>query len=223
MSFPTPGTSAPPSVSARCQRRREQILETAIVLFARDGYSNLDLQLLADAVQVGKGTVYRYFNSKQDLFLAAVDRVMLKLCRHVDASVEGVADPLEQVRRGARAYIEYFSSHPEAVELLIQERAQFKDRKRPTYFEYRDANVGRWRAIYRDLIARGRLRPLPVEQISDVLGNLLYGTMFVNYLTKRDRPPDRQADEIIDVVFNGILSDAERDAPPQRGARRAKP
>src|SRR2546425_1266417 len=75
---------------------------------------------------------------------------------------------------------------------------------------YADADLERWRALYRDLIAQGRMRPLPVERVSDVIGDLLYGAMFVNYIANRNRPPDELARDIIDVVFNGILTDAER-------------
>ncbi len=198
--------------SPRCEQRREQILERAVVLFAREGYADLDLQVLADDLGVGKGTLYRYFPSKKQLFLAAVDRVMHNLREHIDASVEGVADPLEQITRAICAYLEYFDAHPEAVELFIQERAQFRDRKRPAYFEHREANVGRWRALYRDLIAQGRIRPLAPERITDVIGDLLYGTMFVNYVAGRRRPPAQVAEDIVDIVFHGILSESERRA-----------
>lgn len=208
------------SAAARLEQRREEILEAAIQLFARHGYMDTDLQVLADDLGVGKGTVYRHFGSKQRLFLAAADLVMRKLRRHLDASIQGVGDPLERVTRAIHAYLEYFDVHPEAVEMLIQERAQFKDRKRPTYFAHREANIERWRNIYRDLIAEGRVRSVPVERISDVVGDLLYGTMFVSYVAGRRRPPAQVAEDIIDVVFNGILSDAERDARArQRPAR----
>jgi AcrR family transcriptional regulator len=221
--MPASRTARPQSsaVAARCERRREDILERAIQLFARDGYADLDLQVLADDLRVGKGTLYRYFGSKQRLFLAAADRVMRNLRRHIDASVEGIADPLEQITRAIHAYLQYFDAHPEAVEMLIQERAQFRDRKRPTYFEHREANVERWRNLYRDLMADGRIRPHDAERLSDVVGDLLYGTMFVSYVAGRRRPPAQVAQDIIDLVFHGILSDTERRArlKPTRPAR----
>ncbi len=45
----------------RRAQREEQILETAVQLFAEHGYSDTDTQMLADKLQVGKGTIYRYF------------------------------------------------------------------------------------------------------------------------------------------------------------------
>ena len=131
--------------------------------------------------QLGKGTIYRHFPSKRELFLAAADRVMRKMQEKILANIAGVEDGLEQVARGIMAFLSFFAEHPEYVELLIQERAQFKDRKRPTYFEHREVNVVRWRKLYARLIAEGRVRDIPVERITDVVGNLIYGTMFTNF------------------------------------------
>jgi len=195
---------------AGCAKRREEILCAAAKLFARHGYADTDTQLLADKLGVGKRTLYRYFPSKEDLFLAAVDRAMHMVRRQVDAGMVAIMDPLDQIAEAIRIYLAFFAAHPDVVELLIQERAQFKDRKTPTYFEHREANIERWRALYRSLIAEGRIRDMPVERITDVLSDLVYGTMFTNYFTNRQRPFEAQAQDILDVVFHGILSDGER-------------
>src|SRR5690349_20314455 len=141
--------------------RRGEILVQAAQLFAERGYSNCDTQLLAETIGVGKGTVYRYFHSKRALFLAAADRVMRMLHEHVDAEVNEIEDPFLRVRAGIRAFLEFFAEHPAFVELLMQERAQFKDRTRPTFMEHRQSSVVRWREIYRELIGEQRVRSIP--------------------------------------------------------------
>src|SRR5215471_16582848 len=96
-----------PADPARCARRREEILEAAVKLFAEHGYPETDMQVLADTLGVGKGTLYRYFPSKQDLFLAAADDVMRRLTAAVDASIAGIDDPLAQIRRAIHTYLSY--------------------------------------------------------------------------------------------------------------------
>jgi AcrR family transcriptional regulator len=199
-----------PADEARWANRREEILDAATQLFAEHGYSGADTQLLADRLGVGKGTLYRYFASKEELFLAAADRVVRKARASVDASMEGIADPLDRIAAAIRAFLTFYAEHPQCVELLMQERAQFKDRKKPTYYVHREANVERWRAVYRALIAEGRVRNTPVERITDVISDLLYGTMFTNYFAGPRKPVESQAQDILDIVFHGILSDAER-------------
>src|SRR5262249_57645784 len=150
-----------------------------------------------------------------ELLIATADRVMCQLRQEVDASIIGINDPLEQIAVAIRAYLDFFAEHPEFVELLMLERSQFKDRKKPTYFQHREANIERWLALYRGLIAEGKIRDMPVERITDVIGALVYGTMFTNYFTGRQKSSAAQAQDILDVVFHGILSAEER---KRRGA-----
>src|SRR4029079_7651381 len=125
------------SMAEQCAARKEEILMQAARLFAEHGYDQTDTTVLAETIGVGKGTVYRYFPSKRELFLAAVDRVMRMLRERVEARMASVDDPLEQIAKGVREFLQFFADHPGFVELLIQERALFKDRKRPTFIEHR--------------------------------------------------------------------------------------
>lgn len=190
--------------------RMRQILDAAARLFARHGYANADTQQLADELGVGKGTIYRYFPSKEKLFLAAADRVMRQLRGEIDKCIEDVADPLDRIAVAIRTFLAFFADKPDFVELLMQERAQFKDRKEPTYFQHRKVNVERWKDLYRGLMAEGRIRTMPVERITDVLSDLVYGTMFSNYFTSNRPSFETQAKNILDIVFYGILSERER-------------
>src|SRR6266568_2317289 len=96
-----------------CTRRREQILDAASHLFAANTYRN--------------------FDSKETLFLAAVDRGVARLHEHVSASEAGEIDALKRLTRVVYAYLAFFRANPHIVELLIQERVEFKDRKEPSY------------------------------------------------------------------------------------------
>jgi AcrR family transcriptional regulator len=199
-----------PRDPALVERRRDEILGAAAKLFAERGYAATDLQIVADALGVGKGTLYRYFPSKERLFLAAVDRGMRKMRECVDAARATVGNPLEQIVEGMSAYLGFFDEHPELAELLIQKCAVFRDRKKPTYFEHREANIGRWRDLFAGLIADGRVRDMSVEQITNVFSNLGYGTMFTNFFAGRQKSLPVQAREIVEVVFHGILTNRER-------------
>jgi AcrR family transcriptional regulator len=199
----------PVDESLRASRTR-QILDAAARLFAEHGYADADTQLLADKLGVGKGTIYRYFPSKKALFLAAADRVMRQMRERIDLRIKDVADPLDRIAVAIHTFLAFFADNPDFVELLMQERAQFKDRKEPTYFQHRKVNVERWKTLYRQLIAEGRIRAMPVERITDVLSNLVYGTMFSNYFTGNQKSFEAQSEDILDVVFHGILSEQER-------------
>jgi AcrR family transcriptional regulator len=179
--------------------------------FAKQGYQGTDVQAIADELKISKGSVYRYFPTKQELFLATVDHGVQQLHRYILDASEHVLDPLERMFAAVRAYLAFFKKHPQLVELFIQERAEFRDRGKTIYFRAREQQVGRWEETLRELMATGRLRKMPPARILGVMGDLMYGTMFTNHFAGRDKPHSEQAADILDVVFNGILSETERE------------
>jgi AcrR family transcriptional regulator len=206
---PTKSRGRPRDEALHC-RRRGEILDKAADLFARHGYPNTDLEFIAGPLKISKGTIYRYFESKEQLFLAAVAWGLDRLEEHMDRAVKHIEDPLEMIAAAVRAYLEIFQSHPQLVELLIQERAEFRGRKKSVYFERGDAKRGPWRQRIEGLMAAGRVRNVPVDRVLDVIGDLMYGTMFTNHMMGRNKPYAQQAQDILDVVLNGILTDEEK-------------
>ena len=192
------------------ERRRAEILDTATAVFAENGFAAADVQEIANKTGVGKGTVYRYFPSKEELFLAAVDHGMRNLKLAVDAAAASAKQPLDRIAEGVLAYLTFFDERPEIVELLVQERANFRDRQRPTYFVHREANMGAWQELYGELIRSGTFRDIPVDRIGDVISDLLYGMMFTNYFAGRKTSPANQCKDALDIVFHGLLADSQR-------------
>lgn len=197
---PGPGR---PRDDALAARRRDEILRNAIRHFARDGYFAADLDALAADVGCAKGTLYRYFPSKAELFQQSVDLVMREL---IDATRACDSDdPLDQLRHAVRSYLAYFDAHPEYVELLIQERAAFRERKQATYFAYRESAVEHWTPRHLKLMEQGRMRRVPVDRVHDVIGDLLYGTIFTNYFAGRRKALEQQVTDVLDVLLNGLM------------------
>jgi AcrR family transcriptional regulator len=199
-----------PPDEALQQRRREAILKQAAQLFAKHGFADTDVQWIADALSISKGTIYRYFPSKEKLFLAAVQRGVNRMRQHINAARQGASDNIDKIRAAVTAYLQFFQKNPELVELFIQERAVFKGRRPSVYFLDRASRRGPAREHLAGLLAEGRIRSMPLERIIDVLGDVLYGTMFTNHFAGRRKPFIAQAQDVLDVVFNGILSAEER-------------
>jgi len=189
-------------------RRRGAIVGHAIDEFARHGYAGADLDAIAENAGCSKGTLYNYFASKGDLFAASVDQVMFSMVEA--AGVDEAGDPLDQLEHLVRGFLRHFARYPQYVELLVQERSDFKDRAEPSYYRYRTASRNRWQKRFRQLIAEGRMRPMPVDRAINILGDLLYGTIFMNHFRGRKIDPDRQSEEVLDVLLNGLLSEAEQ-------------
>lgn len=213
MNAPTrkPGRPRDPLREAR---RKEEILACAAAQFAQAGYATTDVGDIADAVGVGKGTIYRYFPTKQELFLAAVDAGLRELADALNAKLlDESLPPLEAFAQTVRAYLAFFHRRPDMVELFIQERAAFRDRHTPLYFAPRDDCDAAGFAA--ELIASGHVRPMPVEQFLDVVGNVLYGTIMTNHLAGKCPDPEAQAAALLDVVLHGVLAPAKPKRKPK--------
>lgn len=207
-STPVRGPGRPVNPELRTQRRTA-ILDAATQLFAKHGYPDTDVQWVADRLEISKGTIYRYFPTKEAIFLAAVDHGLDQLKATLDRIEE--ADPLIKLERAIREFLAFFRRNPNVVELIIQERAAFRDRSvEPAYFSRRRKDHGPWEKLIADLIAARRLRSIPVKRIMEVIGDLVFGTMFTDQIVGRRKPLRDQARDLIDVAFHGILSQNER-------------
>lgn len=192
--------------------RCEEILCAAIKVFAAQGFRCTDVQQIADLAGVGKGTVYRFYPTKDELFQAAVDDVMLRLITQVDASVKGIDDPLEHLRQGFKTYMAFFQKHPEAIELFVHECAEFGKVSKPRYFVYSDLRRATWLNSYQKLIDSGRCRVTDPEQLLNLIGNLAYGSVLVNRISGRNNSLEIMADEFLETLLHGILKPLDEQA-----------
>ena len=186
-------------------RRRQEILDASALFFARLGYPNADLKLLADELGVAKGTLYRYFPSKKHLFLATVDNCMQQLSQQVSVAAIQVETPLDRIEHALRAYFRFFDLHPHVVELIVQERAEFKERTLPAPLE--QDNSAMWRRHFSDLIACGVLREVPVERLMQTMSSLIYGVIFNKYISGFSESLESKTEDVLDIVFNGLMKE----------------
>ncbi len=199
-----PGRPKDPELEAR---RKAQILDTAVRAFAASGFANTQVQTIADQLGVGNATVYRYFPTKEQLFIATVEHGLKELEAEMDAVLAQPLTPLEVMRLAIRTYLAFFHRRPEMVELFIQERAAFPHHHRPLYFVTKDDETEcKHQAFFNQLVASGVIRAIPKERFFAVIGDLLYGTILTNLLTSRPNDPDAQAADVLDVILNGLLA-----------------
>lgn len=201
--------AAPRRSRKPAEQRRAEILAAAAPVFAEHGYRATDVQLIADRAGVGKGTVYRFFATKEALFLATMADLVERLSNEVDARTTGIDDPWEVACLSIRSYFAFFERHPEAVELFVHERAEFRDRCTPVYFAHSETRRQRWVDLNRALGLGDEGWPTP-EQAVDLFGDLMFGAIFVNALAPRRPSLAERAEEMIRLLARLLRRD---DAP----------
>lgn len=185
--------------------RESEILAAAASCFAAHGYRGVDVQLIADTAGVGKGTVYRYFTSKEALFHAALRHCLDQLRDHVRAASDHMVEPMQRFRTATRAYLAFFDAHPETIELFIQERAEFRDQETSLYFPYVDEHREHWLALWRQLMRDGRLRINDAEAANRLVSRMLYGFILTRTAEPQTGSLEDGFEELFEIMLHGIL------------------
>jgi AcrR family transcriptional regulator len=100
-------------------RRREQLLEVALEVFARQGYHQASMNEIAEAAGVTKPVLYQHFASKQDLYLELLQDVAERLNEAVLRGTAAATGPRDQVERGFRAFFEWMAEKPARFGILF--------------------------------------------------------------------------------------------------------
>jgi TetR/AcrR family transcriptional regulator, fatty acid metabolism regulator protein len=145
--------------SERRTDKRSLITEAAVEVFAEKGFHQARVSDVARRAGVADGTIYLYFKNKEDLLLSIFEEKMDDLLGGLGATLEGVADPLERIRRFARFHFGQVRDNRSTAEVLqVELRLSNKFLK-----EYRPeklwAYLGVFGQIVRDGQARGLFRP----------------------------------------------------------------
>jgi AcrR family transcriptional regulator len=193
--------------------KRQAILDEAVRVFGESGFRRADVQLVADRAGVGKGTVYRYFRSKEDLFWATTLELLTRLDQCVFLATDRVEGACAKLRAAAMAHALFFEANPQHLELLIQDRAEFPGSRPESHRELHEQMLARMDLILREGIERGELRPLDTRQTTLAMGCLLFGTaMLAGHVESVDLR--RMTEYAIDIFLRGVRRDASPETQP---------
>jgi AcrR family transcriptional regulator len=161
----------PPAESPRRRRARRkqarpgEIVEAALRLFAERGFAATKLEDVASAAGIGKGTIYLYFATKEDLFRAVVRQAVLP---NLEAAVALAADPdrsaADTLRLLAERFLEMMDSDLTAIpKIIVAEAGNF-----PALAQfYADEVAHKGMALIRGVLARGvdrgEFRPVDLD------------------------------------------------------------
>ncbi|WP_405728797.1 TetR/AcrR family transcriptional regulator [Streptomyces sp. NBC_00028] len=187
-------TTAPPG--NRFERRRSQtrqaLIRAARQILAETGDTSASIQVIADRADVGFGSFYNHFESKTDLFEAAVVDALEEFGQAFDEQLTGIDDPAELVAAGFRLSARMAGSHPELMQIL---------RRRGLGYLHSDNGLA-VRAL-RDLqvgIASGRFTAVePVVALSALGGTLL--SLVELRFARPDVDGDQAATDLAEMVL----------------------
>ncbi len=158
---------------------RQAIIDAATELFVSDGYANFSLRQVAVQIGYSPGTIYLYFEDKDDLLFTIADEGFQRFGATLQAAVDATDDIQEQIIGMGEAYIRFGLNNPVHYRLMFIERTDFMVREhteddRDTWYEtflilYRTVEVG---------ISEGVVRAEhDAQATSDALWAVLHGVV----------------------------------------------
>jgi AcrR family transcriptional regulator len=100
-------------------RRRRQLLDVALRLFAERGFHGASMDDLAEAAGVTKPVLYQHFGSKRDLYLEVLDDVGDRLLTEIGKAAAAAGGPRQQVENGFSAYFRFVADNESAFRVLF--------------------------------------------------------------------------------------------------------
>lgn len=100
-------------------RRRRQLLDVAVEVFAAHGYHQTTMNQVAEAAGVTKPVLYQHFASKQDLFGEVLNDLGTRLEEAIGKATSAATSPRNQVRAGFTAYFRFVVEERTASQLLF--------------------------------------------------------------------------------------------------------
>lgn len=196
-----------PQPSNRRERRsielRERIFRAALDLFAKQGFAETTVEDITNAADVGKGTFFNYFPSKDHILLAFAEMQLAKLRLAVEEA-RRTTQPMPQFMRSLAALMTQEPvRNPDIIRVLLlaflsnsQVREAMLDlQARVLAFHTEMIQLGQ---------GRGEIRAdLPAAEIALVFRQTIFGTLLI-WSLYGDASLQSRMDSAIEIIWSGL-------------------
>lgn len=193
------------------ERREEQIYKAALKVFSKDGYYKADMDLIAQKAKIGKGTVYRYFESKKNLFISLVEWGLNQLKDEILTSIEGIDDVIERINTALEVYFNFYKNHKGFYRILIYEKYNFMDEIARKFKEKYFAHLHIIENVFQTGIEKGIFKNIDTRSTAIALIGMTDALLFKWLFENKSSCFDDELAALKEIFFKGILVKKEKD------------
>ena len=188
------------------EKTRQRIVRKAAAVFNQHGYSGTSLSELMEETGLEKGGIYRHFESKEDLAVAAFDYSWSEIKRRRMEVLDAIPNPLGKLH----GMVDSFAAKPSAVPggCAIMNTAVDADDGNPLLRAHARSALREWLDYLEELviqgIAQGEIDPkTSATGIASILIATLEGSLMMSRLTN-DRAALSVAREHLHNLLDGV-------------------
>ncbi|HOF17706.1 MAG TPA: TetR/AcrR family transcriptional regulator [Phycisphaerae bacterium] len=187
------------------QDKRQQIMQAAERLFTSRRFHEITLDDVARTAKVGKGTIYRHFRDKDDLFFQTATSGFDELCELLRRQVPAGASFFDQLTEACMQISRFFEQRRQLFRMMQTEEGRMQwcgGSLRDRWLERRKGLVSAVAEILAKGVAEGQVRAdIPPE----VLAHLLLGLLRTRARDLSEvAPADCGLALVMDVFYNGV-------------------
>ena len=179
------------------ETRRQLILDAAKDVFAKRGFLSATMEEIAEQCELAVGTLYRYFQSKEELYVSLLCEAMEKFHQGIEAARSRDIPPNEQLRAVWQFFYDFYREQPEYYRaLMFLHNEGLRNTISPDVIKEINHRAGRNFRLVAEIVQAGvdagLYRPdLDTRGVVDVLWSLLMGLV---QLIETRRNLDARAD-----------------------------
>jgi AcrR family transcriptional regulator len=189
--------------------RTAGILEAARSVFARKGFNAATVDDVAGEAGVAKGTVYLYYESKREIYFAALKFGIEQMYALLNEKLKSVSTPEEKLRTLIAVKLAYFEENRDFFKIYYSELGNIcihpgtidQDFK-ALYLEH--AKVVE--SILKDGARKKAIRPLRTEQAAFAITEIIRGVVTQRILGWSKSKLGHDVDFIFDLIWKGIAA-----------------
>lgn len=191
------------------EARRQEILCAAEELFSKNGFFKTSMAEIAAAVQFAMGTVYRFFKSKEEIYISIVEVKVEELASHLEKEMAAVNSASEKIRAFIQAKLDHADRNRDFFRVYVSEwsgfewtiKSAFGERVWKLYMAQVEMVVN----LIREGIRRGEFRKVDPHDMALALQGMLNAIMYVWVLQPEPTGSLTDKGDLIRTLFlNGI-------------------
>lgn len=174
-------------------RKKSEVTRTAIVqcaaeIFSQGEFHEVLTDDIAQRLGIGKGTIYRYFDSKEALYLAAIGEGLNGLHVAITAVLQQEAPLQATIEALVGTLINYFSRQRDFFVLMHRLESKLRAEERADWQKHRGEAIGMVCHVLDRAIAGGEVAPVNTRLAVEVLFGMIRAACL--YRAENDRPDD---------------------------------
>jgi AcrR family transcriptional regulator len=182
-------------------------MEAARKLFVKEGYNSVSMRKIAEKIEYSPTTIYLYFKDKQDLIHHLCESTFAKLVKELEGLSQDSSDPVGNLRRAGRAYIQFGLRYPNHYLVTFVLPHTHLEMTPEGMEKSQGMRAFHWlRMMVAECIRQGKFRPVDIEATSQTLWAAVHGVTSL-LIVHTDFPwvhKEKLVEQMLDSLLEGL-------------------